>query len=500
MQCQEFNMAFMDYMPQFGQNTAQTQDLSGIPANDAAAQLEMQRRLRMAQSLQEQQSPQGQMVSGHYVAPSWTQYAAQLANKVVGNQQEQEAIKQYGIYQKTKAQKQADALKELSGALEPKEVEQYADYNESRNMPLVETKMQQPTASNLTQALLSYGQQTGQPNIGEKAVMSRIEALNKVKPDTQHILPAGGVMVDAEGNVLYSNPRAPSIASQRPFVPPMQTYTSGDKKISERWNPETKRFEQIGVGAAHYNKPAAEATLPPNVLNSMAEQALTGDKSVFTNVGRGAQGAANLVALRTAMNQKMQERGWNGADIAAANAEFAGTTAAQRSIATKAGNISMAATEAMKVMPLALAASDKVVRSGFLPFGKAEVMFNAQTNDPNLREFATANNALVNIYSRAISPTGNPTVSDKDHARELLSTAYDQKSYNAIVGQMQKEIDAAMESPKAVRESLRSSITGRIEPGAKSNAMPKIKSDAEYNALPSGSLYIDPNGQQRKKK
>lgn len=476
------------------------QDVSGMPIDDSMMQLEMKRRLARAEALRNQPMPQGQMVGNQFVAPSWTQYLANIVGKIQGGQEERQAMKQYGEYTKTKAQKQADALKSLSDALEPKQIEQYADYNESGNMPLVETKMQQPTASNLTQALLNYGQQTNQPAVGEKAVISRIEALNKVKPDTQHVLPAGGVMVDAEGNVLYSNPRAPSATSQRPFVPPMQTYTSGERKISERWNPQTGKFEPIGVSAAHYNKPTPEATLPPAVLNSMADQALTGDKSVFTNVGRGAQGAANLVALRTAMNQKMQDRGWSGADIAAANAEFAGTTAAQRSIATKAGNISMAATEAMKVMPLALAASDKVVRSGFLPFGKAEVMFNAQTNDPNLREFATANNALVNIYSRAISPTGNPTVSDKDHARELLSTAYDQKSYNAIVGQMQKEIDAAMESPKAVRESLRSSITGRSEPGAKSNAIPKIKNDAEYNALPSNSVYIDPNGQQRKKK
>lgn len=37
------------------------------------------------------QQPQGQMVSGHYVAPSWTQYAGGLANVLGGKQMAQNA-------------------------------------------------------------------------------------------------------------------------------------------------------------------------------------------------------------------------------------------------------------------------------------------------------------------------------------------------------------------------------------------------------------------------
>jgi len=48
---------------------------------------------QFAQKLREQagQAPQGQMVSGWYVAPSWTQHAANLLRGYTAGQQEREA-------------------------------------------------------------------------------------------------------------------------------------------------------------------------------------------------------------------------------------------------------------------------------------------------------------------------------------------------------------------------------------------------------------------------
>lgn len=417
------------------------------PMDDVTAQLMLKRRLNMADLLGQGEAPQGQMVSGHYVAPSWTQNLANVAGKLVGAQQEREAFNQYGQFQKGRQAKIADLL---AG----KEVQRPVDLPSA--LPgQVETVRQPYTQQEFMAKAAEY-----MPELGSDLV--KAQAQQYVKNKGIHIVPAGGVMLGDTGEVIYQNPKTGGAAS-RPFVPPKQTYVVGGEVVSERYDPESQTFKEIGRGPAYKQTAPAEATLSPSMLNSMADQAIAGDKSVFTNIGRGAQGSANIVALRGAIDKKLRDQGLTGKDLAAANAEFAGITASSRSVATKAGNIAMAATEAEKVMPLALAASDKVVRSGFLPFGKVEVMFNAQTNNPALREFATANNALVNIYSRAISPTGNPTVSDKEHARELLSTAYDQKSYNAIVMQMKKEIEAAIESPKEVRRQIRESITGRTE-------------------------------------
>jgi hypothetical protein len=104
-------MGIMDYMPQWGQNT--NQDVSGLPADDTMMQLEMKRRLDMAKALQQQEAPQGQMVSGHYVAPSWTQYAANLFGKYQGAKNEQKAIQDYSTAQQAKVQKLSDALTKI---------------------------------------------------------------------------------------------------------------------------------------------------------------------------------------------------------------------------------------------------------------------------------------------------------------------------------------------------------------------------------------------------
>ena len=91
-----------------------TQDLSGIPADDAMVQLELKRKLAMADALRNQEAPQGQMVSGRYVAPSWTQQLAGLANKYVAGKTEQDAMKQYGQAQQSKQAKLANALSDLA--------------------------------------------------------------------------------------------------------------------------------------------------------------------------------------------------------------------------------------------------------------------------------------------------------------------------------------------------------------------------------------------------
>lgn len=96
-----------------------TQDVSGLPANDEMAKLELQRRLKIAQALQEGQVPEGKMISGHYVAPSFTQQLASAYGKYRGGKAEQEAINKYGEYTKSqeakKAQAYGDYLKKLGG-------------------------------------------------------------------------------------------------------------------------------------------------------------------------------------------------------------------------------------------------------------------------------------------------------------------------------------------------------------------------------------------------
>lgn len=97
------------------------------------------------------------------------------------------------------------------------------------------------------------------------------------------------------------------------------------------------------------------------------------------------------------------------------------------------------------------------------------------SGDENVVRLASATNALINIYSRAISPNGNPTVSDKEHAREILEKAWSQGQYAAGVDQMRLEMEAAQKSPGQVRNQFRNSVTGKEPQEAPSSAPPTVK-------------------------
>jgi hypothetical protein len=204
-----------------------------------------------------------------------------------------------------------------------------------------------------------------------------------------------------------------------------------------------------------------DPSMDDDTLDFLADRALRGDRTALQNMGRGAQGAANLVAVNTRIAQKAKAQGLTGGDLASINADYQGQVAGLRTSGTISARIENAAAEAAELAPLALSASEKVARSGLLPFGRAEIMFNKNTNDPALNEFATANIGLATAYAGAMARGGKSTVSDMEHAREILSTAKNHQAYKAIVGQINLEIQAAQRAPQRVRTHLRTEISGR---------------------------------------
>jgi hypothetical protein len=216
------------------------------------------------------------------------------------------------------------------------------------------------------------------------------------------------------------------------------------------------------TGAGNSGKPGEgpKGALTPEDFTFMAEQVLAGDNSVFTNLGRGAQGAQNVVGIRQAITRIAKERNLAPDQVAMAIARMQGDKAAFRTAGTKGANIEMAVAEASQLADLAMKASADVSRSGFTPVNKAIQAYNNGTSSPEQGKFAAANLAFINTYARAISPTGVPTVHDKQHAEQVLSTADSHERYVAVVDQMKKEMAAAQQSPGAVRNALSKRMTG----------------------------------------
>jgi hypothetical protein len=196
-------------------------------------------------------------------------------------------------------------------------------------------------------------------------------------------------------------------------------------------------------------------TMSPETRRRIAEQVLAGDSTARQNIGRGIQGAADIRAVNEAITQVATERGMSGADIAQAQAEFQGLKAGERALALKQANIETAVREADNMIPLALAASDASKRSGLVTWNKATQRYDAETGDPNYARFVAATNSLINIYGRAISGGGKGTVSDLEHAREILNPAMPPAAYKAAIEQMQAEMQAALKSPGQVRQDMR---------------------------------------------
>lgn len=460
-----------------------------MPQDDTMMQLELQRRLKFADALRQQEAPQGQMVSGHYVAPSWTQHLATLANKYVGGQQEKAAMQKYGDYQSAQNAKLADLLKP--------EAQLDSSYNESGNQPMINETQAMPDRN----AFLAKALQT-RPDLAPKLLEMQLGNMFKDE-DKPMVVSQGASVIDKQGNLIYQNPKEEIAKSQYanvqtdPQTGKMYGVNINTNKVEElpgaamTPKPKMTPYEEqsLGLRRQEINKKESN-NFDSETIDMLADQALTGDKSVFS--GRGMTGA-NLGAIRQRMNQKMRDRGMTGADIAAANAQFMGFNAAQRTAGVKGANVQLAGAEFQGLLPLAQQASMAVSRSKILPFGKVQIMFNEQTNDPALREFAAVNNGIINTYARAISPTGVPTVSDKDHARKILSTAFDQKSYQATLNMLNREIDAAMKSPIHVRESLRQEITGR---GASSTPRVNAKGWTLKTDKAGNKAYVSPDGTQ----
>lgn len=216
-----------------------------------------------------------------------------------------------------------------------------------------------------------------------------------------------------------------------------------------------KKDEKGNVTIVHKNEDGGEATLEPETVKAMASQYLAGGKDVMTNLGRGAQGAANIVALRNEIYKQANDQGLNGKDIVNNFNEQAGNLAGQRSIGTRAANISLAANEANNMIPIALKASSAVPRGEWMPWNKMVQAYQTGTSSPELARFVAATNSLVNSYVRAVSPSGVPTDSMREHAYSMLNSAQSPKAYEAVTSIMQDEMKAAMQAPGQVRKELR---------------------------------------------
>ena len=263
-------MAFMDFLPQFGDNVDQSTNDPNLAA------INLKRKLALAESLRNTKMPQGQMVGDRYVAPSWTQYLASAVDRGMAGYQEDKAIKEYAASQKTQQDKMANALKTLSGAFEPKtisnttmqtqdvpltegmnvgtspfsttdQVAQVApkfDINApapqnmsgttTQSTPVTTTSTVQPTLSDIEKAFGQYATEVKDPKMLASLLTGRYEKMTKANEPVK--LGAGEAVYSPTGTKIFGNPKEGKKYTD------IQTDKAGN---TFGLNTETNQFEQL---------------------------------------------------------------------------------------------------------------------------------------------------------------------------------------------------------------------------------------------------------------
>ena len=323
---------------------ADYQDISGLPATDELAQLELQRKLKMADLLRQSQTPQGQMVGNRFVAPSWTQYAADLANKYIGSKQEENAMKQYGEYNKSKQDKLSQAFDAYIKGKEPIAETQSTDNYVSKpydiganiptsmfgtteqlaqnspsfntqnmpeqmvNQPITSTTYRQPTRTEQLANITNFLKKSGNTDMLNKVVLGEAENLFKTpesvlgKVDVDKFDPQSVNNFIASGSKDYSLLKP--IAKATSKYTNVQTDAAG---VPYGVNTETNEYERIKGDVAaktQWSEPykVGNEYVQRNPVTGQVQKAYeSGDKKTFTQT----------TELRNDFNNLPQVKSWN---------------------------------------------------------------------------------------------------------------------------------------------------------------------------------------------
>jgi hypothetical protein len=194
--------------------------------------------------------------------------------------------------------------------------------------------------------------------------------------------------------------------------------------------------------------------LSPQALDIAAQMVL--QSGVMPPLGSGAKASKARLEV---MNRVAELGGTNAAasaeSILTNRAAQLGRNAAERTIGTTSANIQIASNEAKEMIGIVKEIVPKVNLTNYPSLNAIENAVSKGTGGVEIVQLNTALNALVNTYARAINPKGTPTISDKNHAREIINSALSKKQISGALDIMDREMAASLASPGKVREALR---------------------------------------------
>lgn len=137
------------------------------------------------------------------------------------------------------------------------------------------------------------------------------------------------------------------------------------------------------------------------------------------------------------------------ADLSAINIDQLGAAAGARTAGTTKANIGIASDEANRMIGVLRDIIPTVNLTDYPSINAVQNAVSKGTGGVEVVKLNTAINSLINSYARAINPRGQPTVSDKNHAREVINNAMSKGQLAGTLEVMQQEMQAALGAASA---------------------------------------------------
>lgn len=168
---------------------------------------------------------------------------------------------------------------------------------------------------------------------------------------------------------------------------------------------------------------------------------------------------------RDQFSDYMAKRGEGAAEVASKRMAAGAESAGQRALSMVGAKQSVAYGLMEKTLPLILEASSKSKRTKFNDFNNILMSGERRTGDKDVVQLGVYLNTLINQYSRAVSPTGTPTVWDKKHAREMLEIGFSEGQLKAAIESLMNEVKAESTTVTEVQAKRRKSFVDSQKSG-----------------------------------
>jgi hypothetical protein len=228
------------------------------------------------------------------------------------------------------------------------------------------------------------------------------------------------------------------------FAPKPDKINAGGYTRVVDLNPNSPTYKQTIADVQHTLSPDAatrEARLAKSGINSdsypLVAQALL-DGRIPPGVN-----SRNAAIYESALGLDPE------ADLSAISTSQVAERAGARTAGTASANIAIASDEASRMINVTRQFISAVNPTEFPSLNAVKNAVQKGTGDQNIVRLNTSLNALINSYARAINPRGQPTVSDKNHARDIINSAMSEGQLGAALDVMKLEMDAALKAATA---------------------------------------------------